>query len=552
MPHLKKTTTDPSKAIRELEQLEQAINDISYKNARTNINRFVTRTMIDETGASWKPAKHQSEWLELLLNPNIRRLQIMAPRGHGKTTTIVSFVLYALGRNQNLTFKIICGDDNLAMDIMSLIADNIVYNENYQKVFPEVMRDKNKEWSKHKIHIVRSAGVGIKDATVEASGVLGGGAGGRCHYLICDDIIPPKAAVSEPSTIEKIQLIVEQDWMSLLYPAGKIILPGTPWSYNPPDIYVRYADNGIPYDQIDTSSIISDWVLWKKPAINTEGEPLWPDKWPISALNERRKGMELAFRQQYMLEGFRAKKDWFNEEWLQQCMDYSISLGGGIDSSWPKFMGVDPASSLKSEGAFSCLFVIALSPSGVRVPIEILRVRATPQELARLILDFNNRYDIVATVVENNSYQEALIDLIEIIGSFEGGSLPNIIGKFTGSQKWSPEFGLPKIAAELAQKKWLIPMGGGDHNATNHSCPVCDWLVEMRKFGKESYTTDVLMASWLVDCAVEEMSGFGDIIPTAQIRRRHVSGFWNEEDSKAVIIQSGNSERREQGSEADA
>lgn len=527
---------NPNQILKDLLELEQALKDAEYNDARNDIHKFVTTCMVDEFGEPWKPAKHQEEWLNLLNNPNIRRLQIMAPRGHGKTTTIVSFVLYTLGQNQNYTFKIICGDDSLAMDIVALIADNILYNEIYHKIFPEVQRDKAKEWSKHKINIIRSAAIGIKDATVEASGVLGGGAGGRCHFLICDDIIPPKAAVSEPGTIEKIQLIVEQDWMSLLYPTGKIVLPGTPWSYNPPDIYVAYADNGIAYNSIDPNVVTSDWVLWKKPAINDKGEPLWPEKWPIEALNERRKGMELAFRQQYLLEGFRAKKDWFAEEWIQQCMDHSISLGSGIEPDWPIFMGVDPASSLRSEGAYSSLFIGALSPDGVRIPIEILRIKATPQELARIILDMHYKYDIVATVVENNSYQEALLDLIEVIGGQEG-ALPNIIGKFTGNQKWSPEFGLPKVAAELAQRKWIIPMGGQDHNASGHSCPICDWLIEMRKFGKEHYTTDVLMSSWLFDCAIEEMSGFGDTMPITQIRRRHLKGFWNEgEDQRAVIL----------------
>ncbi|RLI98312.1 MAG: hypothetical protein DRO99_01025 [Candidatus Aenigmatarchaeota archaeon] len=498
----------PEEIAKQLSQIEEALRFAKIQQAREDIVAFAEYVMRDEQGRPWKVPEHQKEWFQLLLNPSIDRLLIIAPRLHGKTQTIVCFLLYMIGKNPNISIKYVCGDDELAIDIFLQIKRNILENPHYREVFPHIELDEEAEETKHKLTVKRDAALGIKDPTLQAFSVTASGTGRRAHIIIFDDIIGARFA-TQPRMIPKIQYIVENDWMNTLYENGRAIMIGTYWSWDPPDIYVEYAQN-------------ERWYKWEKPAIiyDEDGNPrpLWPERWSLEKLEQKRKESPVAFAQQFMLQGMLRKTDYFSEENIEKCIRTDIALGEGWEESWPVYIGVDPAASLGKEGSYSVIFVIAVSPQGVRVPVEIVRDKMGPEELARRIVALWRRYKPQLVLVENNSYQAALVDLIRVIAQNEPITVK---GQFTGSQKWSPDEGLPRLHAEMANRMWIIPRKQCLHHADDPTCVVCQWLKEMREF-PYGQTSDIIMAMWLADTAATTSMTFGEVPIVAAKRRRRL------------------------------
>ncbi len=499
----------------ELSQIEEAIDAYKVLMARDDICAFAEYVMVDEYGKLWSVPQHQREWFSLL-DSSINRLLLIAPRGHAKSTTVLAYILYAIGKNPNISIKYVCGDDDLAIDMLQMVKDNIKNNKRYQKVFPHVKPADEGEWTKHKIFIERPASLGLKDATIQAFGVTASGTGGRAHIIIFDDIIDSRSAIISPSLLQKIEHLVSFDWLNLLFPGGRAIMIGTFWSFDPPDIYVKYARKAHDITNVSHKDIRtyeknpSQWFLWKRPAIYNN-EPIWPEKWPQEALEAKKKENVLAFMQQFLLEGAIGKTEYFSEENISKCLRNDIALGEGYDKDWPRYVGVDPASSLRRSSSFSSIFLIAVSPDGVKIPINIWREKLRPEQVANLIIDIYNNYKPNIILVENNGYQTALEDLIRVLARERGMNdmqLP-LAGKFTGSQKWSPDVGLPQLHIEMASGKWIIPFAG-DHTLPGHSCVVCNWLKEMREFPFGD-TTDIIMSMWLANTAASDMGVFTDI-----------------------------------------
>lgn len=514
----------------DIEKILEADRQLRIEEARSNIFDFAEFVMVDENNAKWKLGRHQKEWYTLLNNNNLKKVVILCSRIHAKTDTLISWILYTIGKNPNITFKYVSCNDDLAIDIVSKISNNIINNEDYKAVFPHVIPSKEGEWSKHSLFIKRTAAIGLKDATIEAKGVISSGTGGRCHVLVLDDVIDFRVAYSQPKMLDTIRYAIESDWFNLLYPGGRIILVGTPWSFDPPDVNVAYSSNAAiklsPGQNLEylASLASDDWVCWRGPAI-IDGKPLWPEKWTLEALEQRRRTIanELAWQQQYMLEGMRGKANWFDESWIQQCIDRDRSIGESIDPDWPIYVGVDPARSFNRDASNSAIIVVALDNEGKRIPVEIFADKIDPPQLADHLIRIYLKYNPICIMVENNSYQSALIDIVNIKAqSIANGLVLPIKGQFTGSQKWSPEKGLPKIAAQLAAGKWIFPLEGDEHFDINHTCEMCKLLNEMRWFGKKQMTTDLIMAMWLADCAIESTNIFGNIETISLVRKREI------------------------------
>lgn len=503
--------------------------------ARESFAAFCNYVMMDDVGQRWDFADHQYEWSALMDDPNIPLLEIVAPRNSAKSTTVQGRILWELGRNPNLCIKYVCGNDPRAIDRLHLLRVNILSNQRYRKVFPHVEQVEESEQTKHKLTIERSAAVGQQDASIECASVRAGGTGTRCHLLILDDVIDSTDALSRPGTIAEIKQFVEQDWMSTLHPGGRAWLIGTFWSFDPPDLYVEYSAEHSP------------WETWCRPACEMDAagnltEPvLWPNKWPLSALDLRRKQVgEEAFQQQYLLRGAVQRSHYFADEHIAACKNASVSLGESPLDVVKVGIGFDPATALtKKWGSYACIFVVAVGRCGRKVPLAIVREKADPELLTEVLIhQYIHWRDALGVpiriIVENNGTQKAFETLIRLIGEKRGLTDLPISGQFTGWNKWSPETGLPFLSAEFAQQKWIIPVGGNHGGPENpfHECHLCTWLDEMKFWGKlrddkgRKPTIDTIMACWLASTAASDAANIGDIPVAVSVERRPVSyGF---------------------------
>lgn len=535
-----------------LRHVEEALKFGQLEEVRNDLCKFIEYTQVDEMGKPIVLGEHHREWLKIIWEqvrdivepgkwpaPKISNLLLFAPRNHGKTTITVACLQFFLGKNPRLRIKYVSKSDKLSRDVLGQVSKNIDLNLRLQEVFPNLKRDPNGSWSSLELDVLKvdvdgvryEADLGIKDASLAAYGITSPATGGRADLIVFDDIIGGRETIYEPGRLEKITKAFYTDWLSI---GGKRhIVIGTPWTSD--DILAQLSEN-------------PRWNRWRKPAIDTNGNALWPQERPIEWLMEKKEDVgDVAFGLQYMLEGIRPKSDWWTDESIDACKDHTIELGQ-IPNDFNVeglVVGFDPAASLQNNGSYSCIFALVYDEFRRKMPFRIIRERKQPREMAEKLIDLLLEIDGLLTKkkadgklaekikvsmvsVENNATQQSFVDLVNLVCENRGISLKiPIQGTFTGSaNKWGPESGVIRMAAEFSTGKWIIPYGGTMHHKADgtewsdplHTCPICSWVREMSKYGDSGSTTDMIMAAWMANAAID-MNRIGDL-PVRNVTRR--------------------------------
>ena len=195
------------------------------------------------------------------------------PRDHGKTTQLEGHAVWRLGNNPNLRIKIVCESDSKSMERLFAITQHIRANPKVKEVFPHLKPSQMGDWSKHKI-VVKRDRIGMRDASIEAIGVLSTATGGRADILIADDACGRRNTLEQPKLRETIKQAWDSDWSNLLEPDAQIIWTGTPW---------HTADCGHKLKKNQTYKILSRPVGTERDPF----EPIWPEKWGREQLRYR-------------------------------------------------------------------------------------------------------------------------------------------------------------------------------------------------------------------------------------------------------------------------
>lgn len=165
-----------------------------------------------------------------------------------------------------------------------------------------------------------------------------------------------------------------------------------------------------------------------------------------------------------------------------------------VEASWRRYSGVDLSSS-KRPGVV--IFTLAIQPvTGLRVPLDIRRGQWSSTETARQILAVHRDFHPDAIMVEDNAYQESLLDWMRSMRDAPRLPLTNFT---TGGNKWDPEVGLPSLEVEFSNHMWQVyrPSHG-----LECECSWCVWYDETMAHPTAA-TTDCVMACWMArECAV--------------------------------------------------
>lgn len=503
--------------------IQEAIRYADLEDKQEDIVRFAEYVMKDEKGDSWKVGKHHKEWYMLALSVVLPLLNgktvyvdgvevkpqyrdgeqltngvIEGPREHGKTETIVCLALFILGINPSLRIKVVSNTDTNAIKFITQVEKNIISNNELHEVFPGLVPDPRGSWAGGAMDVLKDedANLGIKDCSIEGYGATAAATGGRTDLILFDDIVGARETITEPARLPKIKQLFFHDWLNI---GGQShIYIGSAWS---------------PDDLIEDLVSHEMWHVWKEPAINEAGEPLWPERWPLYALEKRRKEIgDEAFDQQFLLKGLRQSRTWWTQAVVDVCKAEDLQVGQSRVPIIAKYCGLDPAASLKNTGSFSCITAIGLMADERRVLLEIIRMREPPEIVAEKVVEMHIRHSFSNICVENNATQEAMLSLIRVIAEFKYAQeleLP-LEGFFTGSQKWNPEIGLPGLVAEMRAERWDFPFAG-DHTDLLHSCEICDLIKEMLGFPYETKTTDMIMSLWLALSAADMSRLISDV-----------------------------------------
>lgn len=278
---------------------------------------------------------HQLKWIEFLERVKKRGI-LLAPRGHGKTTTLNQIYLsWVIANNPRIRILMISHSKDMAESFSRTIR-TVMENLELQREF-DIAEDtpwRANEWR-------------LKDSphakpTLVCKGVLGRMTGWRGDMVFCDDILEITGANS-PATRQKIK-----DWMGTsVIPAidpgehEKMIYVGTRKHIE--DIYGECLENPEYEKLVDR-------------ALDEENNPLWPyildekgkiirEQFTYETLMQRRMEIgPLRFAQEYMNQPSPPEGRLLKYDWLK--FYEHLPTHGHIEY----FIGIDPSHGSKNEG----------------------------------------------------------------------------------------------------------------------------------------------------------------------------------------------------------
>lgn len=225
--------------------------------------------------------------------------------------------------------------------------------------------------------------------------------------------------------------------------------------------------------------------------------PLWEAYWSQSALRAKKSDDERTFARGFMMQAYSDEERMFPS--FKSCYTHGVITGDIARRGYPVFVGVDLAGD-KRPG--NCIFVAAVDPvTHRRYPLEIHCGAWTSPETAGRLADVNARHNVKYIIVENNAYQQALIDWIRHSAK-ENTFWMKLEPFTTGRQKADPKYGLPSLEIEYRNKAWVVPADEFMGHDSSCRCGWCVWTRETADY-PFSVTTDTVMATWFCREAID-------------------------------------------------
>ena len=469
-------------SISQKESIQQAAEEAKKTLARRHCDDFCERVLKDEKGQDIFQADIHKEiqWhVDECKRQGFQYCGILAPWGHGKTEQIaITRTLDEIGKDPNIRIQLVSNTDGNAKDRVTSVTKYISRSDEYHSVYPEIKPAEMGEWTKHKIIVERDSH--SKDGTLEAWGVLSSGAGSRSDLTIFDDIVDMRNAITNPALRGTVKENFKNVWLGRLDPKGFAIYIATIWHQD--DLTSDLLkDPGWKFLVMKISDGM-DSIECESPFKGKFRIKLWEEKWGKKELLARKavlgnRAYNRGFKQEALSDEdrtFPSSEKIFNE---------SLSAQDIVRPEWARCVGIDPF------GQWVVIFILALSPDGRRIPIDIRRGKWKPKRTVTEIIEVNKVYRPQIIVCENNAAQTAIAEWAIEKGT---NDLP-LIPFTTGKQKADPAMGLPSLDVEFENGSWVVPLG--KKHEGDCECGFCVWRQELNShpLGK---TEDIVMASW--------------------------------------------------------
>lgn len=285
--------------------------------------------------------------LEAVERGDIKRLMITMPPRHGKSMLASEFFpAWYIGRNPDHYVVTATYAQELADDFGRKVK-NQIEDDAYKAIFPGVsLADDSK--SAKRFHIDGSLG-GYEHSTGQRGAFYAVGVGGPltgrgAHLLLIDDPVKNRED-AESEVIRK----KTKDWYTStaytrLMPGGRIVVISTRWHMDDLAGWLQeeHAHEG--------------WVVLDLPAINDDGEALWPEQYDIETLERIKRALPPRdWSALYQQKPSPETGDYFKKEWIYEVdslppretlrvyggSDYAVTSNGG-DYTVHAVVGIDP------------------------------------------------------------------------------------------------------------------------------------------------------------------------------------------------------------------
>jgi len=170
--------------------------------------------------------------LDAVERGEIRRLLVIAPPGHAKSTYVsIVFPTWYLGRHPNESLIGVTTTDRLGQLYGDTVRSAIEEGDRFSAVFPDVAPWRERGWSKDGFFIrgPKRRGRDQKDASMVYTGAGGPVIGRRADGVIVDDALDEAVARSE-LLLEARKTWLARTVFSRLKPNGWRVIAGTLWT----------------------------------------------------------------------------------------------------------------------------------------------------------------------------------------------------------------------------------------------------------------------------------------------------------------------------------
>ena len=324
---------------------------------------------------------------------NVRRIAVAAPRSFAKSSVFsLIYVLYLILLGDKKKIYIFSNTATLAEHWLREIKKELEENQYILAHFGSVKTDK---WTQD--HII--CRVGNRKVEVRARGKGAQTRGWRPDCIVLDDI-DDDDAVRSSDRRDKDKNWLDKELINTLEHDGQLIMIGT--VIHPLALLVDVMNR-------------DGYTVRKYQAIMPDGSLLWPEKWSMSQLMERKKEIgSIAFNSEFMNDPIITENPVVVAEWLQYYEDSSKSFESDKKKGLYTVVAIDPAISRREGSDYTAL--VTVSATFDKEPKYYIRVGGVKRghwplnvqirEMDAMYREFHGK----AMIIETIAYQQALSD----------------------------------------------------------------------------------------------------------------------------------------------
>ena len=416
--------------------------------------RMVMPNMFSEES----PAFHY-EISEKLLDPACTQVNIIAPRGHAKSSIVAGvYPLYHLMFDKSPKVVVLVSrTQQHAVKLLGTLKDVLDYSKEFRYFFGYWGMQSARKWTHQEVELKDGSIIVCKGTGQQIRGIKHGNQ--RPTLIILDDPEDENNTKTAEAMEFNLRWLLQSGVPSLDALRGKVAVIGTPQ-------HQRCL--------VETLRDMEGWTNLKFQPDMDKKIALWDSVWPIEKLIQKKKELDSinrisVFYREYLCEIVGDEENLFREEDIQYYTGFIekdeqglstlilTSLNGEeVDERRPVnvFTGVDPASSTKQGADYSVIFNMAIDNDNNRFILPYYRKRAKPLNLADAIIDNFKRYKSQKTRIESVGYQEMLRQYLKEKAAEMGLFVPGL--EIKENPRTSKSYRLESLQPLFANKKVYI------------------------------------------------------------------------------------------------
>ena len=285
---------------------------------------------------------YMAEWLETMHKTD--RTVIVCSRDHGKSVFMHSWVVWNLVF-QEPPFQMLYISSNQKQTMVHMREIDRMFNIPQLKQFRP-----SRGWAIGNITLTNGNSVLERSVGSQIRGL-------HPQEIIIDDPLKEFSLVG----IQKVTDWFFGDMIPTLHHTASLRMIGTPFTYT--DIFSQLEEN-------------EAYTVRKYHCLNSMNKPLWPARWDLDALMQRKSEIgSLKFTREYLCIPVSTGTALFGQDFLENAKnkDYILKLGHRKHKGYKYYVGVDPA--ISTDGDYNVIMVLEVDDEKNKTVVHVDRAK---------------------------------------------------------------------------------------------------------------------------------------------------------------------------------